>query len=159
MQPRWETRSLHELTRNVRTLDRTYVLIFVSFNSETPVEDWENEDLVGALYLWIAFTCLNREGQGTSRRRMFGLFKNQYDVSPASVSEWLAGAKCILVVDELNKIKMNSAIASFLKKNFLLQPGRGLVFSLHGVSLNGLLCDFMDGQGSGREIRTYSIFE
>jgi hypothetical protein len=152
-----KTRSLHELTQNVRTLDGTYALIFVSFNSETPVEDWENEDPVGALCRRIAFTSLNREGQGTSRRLFFNLFKEKYDVSPASVLEWLDGAKCILFVDELNKITMNGDIASFLKKNFLLQPGRGLVFSSHVVSLNGLLCDFMDGQGSGREIRTYSL--
>jgi hypothetical protein len=83
----------------VRTLDRTYALIFVSFNSETPVEDWENKDPVGALRWRIAFTSLNPEGQGTSRHLMFDLFKKKYDVSPASVLEWLAGAKCILFVD------------------------------------------------------------
>ena len=153
-----KTRSLHELTRELRAVDGSYAIIFVSFNSETPIEEWENEDPCRALCRRIAFTSLKREGQlPSSRRLMFQLFKKNYDVSPASVLDWLDGAKCILVVDELNKITMNVAIASFLKNNFLLQPGRGLVFSSHVVSLNGLLCEFMDGQGSGREIRTYSL--
>ncbi len=152
-----KTSSLHELIRKVRAVDDSYALIYVSFNSETPVEEWENENPLGALCKRIVFTSLNQEEQGTSRHLQFDNFKTQYDVSPASVVKWLDTEKCILVVDELHKITMNEEIASSLKHNFLLRPGRGLVFSSHVVSLNSLLCEFMDGQGSGREIRTYSL--
>jgi hypothetical protein len=163
-----KTRSLHELTQELRAVDGSYAIIFVSFNSETPVEGWENEDPVGALCRRIAFASLNREWftsvnddqEGkvpSSRRLMFELFRKKIDVSPESVIDWLGRAKCILIVDELNKVTMNATIATFLKKHFLLEAGRGLVFSSHVVSLNGLLAEFMDGQGSGREIRTYAL--
>jgi hypothetical protein len=152
-----KTRSLHELAQAVRAADKTYALIFVSFNSATPVEVWENDDPLGALCRRIAFTALKRDEQVPSRSDMFNRFNTHYDVSPQSILDWLGTTKCILFVDELNKILMNAPVATFLKNNFLLHSGRGLVFSSHVVSLNALLCDFMDGQGSGREIRTYSL--
>jgi hypothetical protein len=78
-------------------------------------------------------------------------------VKNRSWKQWLGNQNYILVIDELNKISMDGHIAKFLKHNFLLPSGRGLVCSSHVVSLNGLLAGHMDGQGSGREIRTYPL--
>ena len=78
-------------------------------------------------------------------------------VEPESICEWLAGKKCLLLIDEINNIKgfkekqsgrdpesPESVFADFLRDNFLRTPGRYFVFTSHLVSTSLALKVYLD---------------
>jgi hypothetical protein len=110
--------------------DLSCAIVSVSFNSATPLQSWEETDSpVKALCRRIAFAALKREANDETQGERFVRFMLIYgNVDTELVVEWLGAQRCILLIDELNKVQMDSGIAKFLKNNFLLRAGRGLVF-------------------------------
>ena len=145
-----KSRSLQELavaiTSSTEDATSAYRIVKISFNTDTPIEEWEQKNPLQALCVRIAFAAR----KDTSV--IFEIFKLSVNVARESVVGWLGvGTKCILMIDELNRLHLNTSVAEFLKSNFLIPAGRGLVFTSHVVSLNSTLSDYMDS-ASNREI-------
>eukprot|EP00978_Attheya_sp_CCMP212_P035114 scaffold150993_cov63-Attheya_sp.AAC.1 len=117
-----KTRSLHELCKYFRHRNPEYAIIFVSFNSATPIQPWEKEQSMNALCLRIAFAASSKiAGSDEERGGLFDTFRTFSTADHQSVVQWLGKKECILIIDELNKVTMDSATAMFLKNNFLLR--------------------------------------
>lgn len=145
-----KSRSLQELavaiTSSTEDATSAYRIIKISFNTDTPIAEWEQKNPLQALCVRIAFAAR----KDTSV--IFEIFKLSVNVARESVVGWLGvGTKCILMIDELNRLHLDTTVADLLKSNFLTSAGRGLVFTSHVVSLNNTLCDYMDS-ASNREI-------
>jgi hypothetical protein len=152
-----KTRALYELALVFKEQHPRCAIVSVSFNSQTPLRPWEKDDPLPALCRRIAFAAMfGRSESKLGVDFLFGKFIDSYEVSPQSVVDWLGSEPCLLMIDELNKVTMDTATALFLKHHFLVRASRGFVFSSHVVSLNKLLSDYMDSE-SNREIRTYKL--
>ena len=142
-----KSRSLQELAVAI-TARKAYHVIKISFNSDTPIEREELQNPLRALCVRIAFATRKDKNPSVT----FQIFRLSTNVSEKSVVDWLGvGTKCILMIDELNRLGLNSPalgerVALFLKRNFLIPAGRGLVFTSHVVSLNATLSDYMDSK-------------
>ena len=138
-----KSRSLQELavaiTGSTDSAISAYRIIKVCFNSSTPIEEWEQKNPLQALCMRIAFSARN------DTTSIFQKFKLSVNVAKESVEDWLGrDVKCILMIDELNRLRQDRSVAEFLKNNFVVPAHRGLVFTSHVVTLNGTLCDYMD---------------
>jgi hypothetical protein len=134
-----KTRSMMELVKEIRKQDSTYGIMYVTLNTATPLKLTEQQDPVTELCVRIAFAAL--KDRKPHDRKEFLQFCQTNTIDEAWVEKWLNGKKCILFIDELNLLqrKIDKPLASFLKSNFLLESGRGLVFSSHVASLSTLM--------------------
>ena len=133
-----KTRSMKEIAAEICRQDPSYGVVFVSFNTDTPLAETPVLDPLGELN--------DRSLNPSEELREFEEFSTQKKVRPGWVKEWLGDQKCILFIDELNLLfESNKApeVCKFLKTHFLLQSGRGLVFSSHLASISTKLVDFM----------------
>lgn len=149
-----KTRSIKEIVKKVRETREDYGLVFVTFNSETPLAKPMYHDPIGELCVRIAYAALKEKGEGGFRE-----FYSSNEVGKEWVEKWLQSPKgqpmkkCILFVDELNLVldKADDGLASFLKENFVCPEERGLVFTSHVASTNTRLAEFMSSPGN-REV-------
>lgn len=139
-----KTRSMMELMKQIRREDPSYGIIYVTFNTSTPLQGESGlQDPVAEICVRIAFAAL--KSRGAHDVQEFLDFSEGYTVGQEWVKDWLKKEKCILFVDELNLIQssMDSSFANLLKTTFLFPAGRGLVFSSHVASLSEDLSSFM----------------
>ena len=147
-----KTRALSEIAQSFRGLKvgggegKKLVVIRISCNAETPVDEWEQEDPLGALCRRIAFAgMINRNFNNT--RTQFEDWK-KVQVSSEAIVKWLDGYPCLLLVDELNKLtleghKKGKSWGPFFRDNFLAPLKRYLGFTSHLVTTTMLLREFM----------------
>ena len=135
-----KTRTLYELAKVFHELRPGVAVIFVSFNNDTSIADWELEDPVGALCRRIAFAALDIESPASEDWKRFA---NTY-VTSEDVIAWLGKTPCLLLIDELNLLHCGKEVAGFLKDHFLSTMGRYFVFSSHVVPASELLSKFLD---------------
>ena len=150
-----KTRALFEITRAFRTRHANCAVIFISFNDQTMVKDWEQADPVGAICRRIAFAAW--KGGNT-----FDQFCSTYSVDSNDIIRWLGKSFCLLLIDELNQLSTfqstsNRAgsgftVANFIKEHFLLPQNRFLVFSSHVLSTTGELTAYMETASSRQVI-------
>jgi hypothetical protein len=143
-----KTRALEELAHSLRKGQPGLSVVFVSFNNYSVIKEWEHADPVSALCRRIAFAALNLPHPS----------KHDYDafaktlVTVDDVVTWLHGSKCVLLIDELNLLKMSKSHAAdftdFLKTRFLLDAGRFFVFSSHVMPSSESLSNFMDNMSN-----------
>lgn len=149
-----KTRSMVELASEVRKHDSSYGIVYVTFNTNTSLMETPVRDPMAELCVRIAFTALKDRSEPSDKKRKFLEFSRATRVSPTWVEHWLGTQKCILFIDELNLLQdsIGAKVAIFLKQHFLIQSGRGLVFSSHVASFNNLLVDFMSSRSKRRVI-------
>ena len=130
-----KTRALLELAKALR--DRCVPTIFVSFNdfSDCSHEIDDGHSSLDMLCRRIAFAVRPARLRTGAPADDFKLFRNS-NISSDEISSFLSDRQVILLIDELNKVKMDRNLALFLKENFLVQPGRYYVFSSHLSSTN-----------------------
>jgi hypothetical protein len=142
-----KTRALKELAHSLRKQDSKLVVIFISFNDYSAIQEWEHGDPVSALCRRIAFAALNIRRPN----------KDDYDafahtlVTGHDIRTWLGDSPCVLLIDELNLLNMTkpqaALMADFLKTHFLIRSGRFFAFSSHVVPSSESLSSFMDHVG------------
>jgi hypothetical protein len=142
-----------ELTKAIRDKDSSYGIVYVTFNTATPLQHKPVTDPMGELCVRIAFAAL--KGRTPHNAHEFYKFSSENKVDEKWVKDWLGNQKCIILIDELNVLQdaIDADLASFLKNNVLLQSGRGMVFSSHVPSLNRKLSDLMNSDRN-REVIT-----
>ena len=152
-----KTRSMVELAGEVRRQDPSYGIVFISFNTDTPLGDKKTNNPTGELCVRIAFAAYKQRKQPGDEEGFVEFYK-AYNVDNEWVESWLGNSKCILFVDELNMLEecIGSDTVAFLKRNFLLREGRGLVFSSHVAQLSQDLSVFMDSR-SDRKVVTIPL--
>eukprot|EP00978_Attheya_sp_CCMP212_P024156 scaffold75504_cov56-Attheya_sp.AAC.1 len=145
-----KTRSMKELAKRIRAEDDEYAIVFISFNTGTPLAA-NPRNPIDEVCIRIAFAALKLEG-GLDYED-FDNFYSKNEVSKEWVKEWLGSEKCILFIDELNLLqdRIDKNVAVFLKEYFVLRKGRGLVFASHLATLQNKLADFMFSE-SNREV-------
>ncbi|KAG7361112.1 hypothetical protein IV203_036212 [Nitzschia inconspicua] len=147
-----KTRSMVELARKVREEDESYSIVFVTFNTDTPLHSKdEQRDPVEELCIRIAYAAFKeKKSTPTDFRRFYA----NYTVGREWVEAWLQEAKCILFVDEINLLqdRIDGILADFLKVSFVLPAGRGFVFSSHRATVSRQLAEFMFSTSNGEVI-------
>jgi hypothetical protein len=139
-----KTRSLMELAHRLKTtLPDDVAVIFVSLDDFSTLRPWENDDQIGALCRRIAFYSLKD-------RVHYREFEHE-NVQMDTILPWLGTSKCVLLIDELNQFSLDSAVARFLKENFLVDAGRYFVFSADAVTTTTQLSQLMD-TNSNRDV-------
>jgi hypothetical protein len=141
-----------ELVKEIRKQDSSYGIMYVTLNTATPLTSSAQQDPVAELCIRIAFAALKR--RKPHDRKAFLKCCETNTIDQAWVKDWLKGKKCILFIDELNLLRhtIDEPLALFLKSNFLLDSGRGLVFSSHVASLSNELSTFMSSEGNRQVI-------
>eukprot|EP00522_Entomoneis_paludosa_P011916 CAMPEP_0172440764 /NCGR_PEP_ID=MMETSP1065-20121228/1375_1 /TAXON_ID=265537 /ORGANISM="Amphiprora paludosa, Strain CCMP125" /LENGTH=660 /DNA_ID=CAMNT_0013189773 /DNA_START=135 /DNA_END=2120 /DNA_ORIENTATION=- len=150
-----KTRALHELARSLSRVEHiNAAIIYVSFNGQTQLSPEEKLHPLEAVCRRIMYTATT----GKPNQSDFDSFAKSTAFRENDVNDWLGTSKCILLIDELNLIEstMDAEFATFLKKTFLMPPGRGLVFSSHVVSINDTLTNCMRSP-SDREVRIQKL--
>ena len=139
-----KTRALEELAHSLRKERPGLVVIFVSFNNYSRIRDWEYADPVAALCRRIAFAALSIEHPSDKDYDPFALTSVTMD----HIVTWLHDLPCVLLIDELNLLKMDKSeaeqLACVLKSHFLTSMGRFFVFSSHVMPSSERLSNFMD---------------
>jgi hypothetical protein len=116
-----KTRALKEIAHRLhRDLPGTAV-IFVSFNGNTGISEWEQADPLAALCRRIAFAARQRPDP-TKEMDQFEAFKFAV-ASSDQIKQWLGDTPCVLLIDELNLFSHlrdasfgpGTAFAAFLK--------------------------------------------
>ena len=149
-----KTRALHELASALRgNCDDTVAIIYISFNGQTELLPWEKDKPLQALCRRVLFTAL-----GEKDARGFHTFAESSEFRKEDVTEWLGNANCILLIDELNLVQtaMDDNFASFVKRTFMEDIGKALVFSSHVISVNNVLTSFMQS-ASERSVITKKL--
>lgn len=151
-----KTRAMMEIMAQIRRQDPSYSILFVTLNTATPlpkIHSLQKYDPVAELCVRIAFGAL--KSRQPYNREEFEEFSKHHSVDEVWVKDWLQDEKCILFIDELNLLQgsMDENMAEFLKNIFLLDKGRGLVFSSHVASISRKLATFMSSPGN-REVIT-----
>jgi hypothetical protein len=152
-----KTRSMMELMQQIRKKDPKYGILYVTFNTATPLQDSPSaHDPVAELCVRIAFAALKKRKPHDIKEFVDFCNKNTFDSK--WVEKWLREDKCILFIDELNLVQsiFDNPLAQFLKSNFLLGEGRGLVFSSHVASLSNKLSSFLESP-SNRQVITLTL--
>ena len=144
-----KTRALEELAHSLRKGQPGLSVVFVSFNNYSVIKEWEHADPVSALCRRIAFAALNLPHPS---KHDYDAFAKTLVVTVDDVVTWLHGSKCVLLIDELNLLKMSKSHAAdftdFLKTRFLLDAGRFFVFSSHVMPSSESLSNFMDNMSN-----------
>jgi len=109
-----KTRSLEELARALRDEDIPVLLITFSDYSTVSKESGEQGDPLSALLFRIAFVAMNKPPF------TFSIFRENYAVSEADIRAWLGKSKCVLLLDELNRLTALFEDANELKEKKLL---------------------------------------
>jgi len=138
--------------------------IYVSFNDNTTVQIWEQEDPLQALLRRIAFAASVDKVSSTNEGKE-ELFNKFLDKKPVweidSFLKWIDDAPCLLLIDQLNNLnaltKRNSDAAEdfglFLQRHFIGKKNRYLVFSSHLLGANVFFREYVDrSNGSCRSI-------
>jgi len=148
-----KTRSMVELAKEVRKQDSSYGIVYMTFNTNTPLMETPVQDPMAELCVRIAFAAFKDRSEPSGKRE-FLEFSRAEKASPEWVEDWLGNEKCILFIDELNLLQdsIGTKVAFFLKQHFLIQSGRGVVFSSHVASFSNLLVDFMSSPNDRKVI-------
>jgi hypothetical protein len=122
--PRVSRGGKHDLTKALRAQDVSYGILYVTFNTDTPLRlaDARLQDLLAEqLCVRIAFVALKDLKPGEDFER-FLAFDSTSKVDREWVENWLGTSKCIPLIDELNLLQssMDEKFATFLKETFLL---------------------------------------
>ena len=155
------------------------LLIRISCNDYSSIEDWEQDDPCRALCRRIAFVVKNRDKDSEALKEAWEGFNKT--ASKSVIDEWLGDEPCILMVDELNQLKAltkeeeNEKITPeekrkritstkecvlWMKKKFMGKLNRYAVFTSHNISTANKLEDYLDPQTSdGKSLRVAIIEE
>jgi len=128
------TRALIELALRIKSQYPDVTAFRISFSHVTPLEDFEQDDLVGAVCRRIAFEARK------DKKTTFDDFL-KFSVTEKQIKAWLGDAPLVLFLDRINYAealsvtdsKVGTEFASFLKKHFLSPRNRYLVFSSNTV--------------------------
>ena len=149
-----KTRAMSEIAFALKKKHPEWVILNISLNDNTLIDEWEQVDPVKALCRRIGFAALKgRDFERTSDE--FQQFTK--DVSPDMIKAWLSDSPSVLLVDELNKLSLfktespsmggsGQVCATWLKREFLVNSGRYLVFSSHVFTTTHQLSEFMDNE-------------
>eukprot|EP00978_Attheya_sp_CCMP212_P004036 scaffold8672_cov50-Attheya_sp.AAC.2 len=131
-----KTRALYELAHKLRE-DMSIATLFVSFNdfSDCQSEIDRGDSSLDMLCRRIAFAARPLENRCESAQDDFKKFIN-FCVSPDEVKAWIGKESIVLLIDELNRVVMDEAVAQFLKMEFCVSKGRYYVFSSHTSATN-----------------------
>ena len=146
-----KTRALKEVGRWLK--NRGIPCLYISFMGETTYIS-EETDPTKALTRRIARALCPPQSLGAGEYP---------DFTPEEVLAHLGRMRCVLLVDELNRLfvpapegnerTMFQIAGQFLRANFLDRKGRALVFTTHTASTTGVFKDYVDGAGlSGRRV-------
>ena len=130
-----KTRALYEIGIKFKELYPDCAVIYVCFNNDTAIQEQEQANPVKALCLRIAFAALKPDSPYSGDFRSFS--KNVI-VEENHIIKWLKQSPCLILVDELNRLKKavsDDQFAFFIKDVFLTQKGRYIVFSSHIISV------------------------
>jgi hypothetical protein len=151
-----KTRSLYEIAKFLKEQWKDTAVVYVTFNAWSEIQEWEQHDPVGALFRRIAFAALKGRSYKDSVKQ-YRYMKNQ-EVSKAWIEKWLGEQPCVLLIDELNKVKNlerpdsnSESLAKVLKDMFLTEKGRYFVFSSHLATTGDRLAEYMEST-SAREV-------
>jgi hypothetical protein len=118
-----KTRALEEMAQILRRKRPDVAVVFVSFNNYSVIREWEHADPVAALCRRIAFAALNITEPTKHNYDRFALT----DVTESDILRWLDDSSCVLLMDELNLLRMAQEqaqrLANFLKTHFLVDTG------------------------------------
>ena len=132
-----KTRALYEIAKICKEKIKVDSVIYVSFNDSTSLGEWEQQNPLQALCVRIAFAALRQSDPYRTKSEQFGQFLSRdFVVGPQQLLEWLGNSSAVLLVDELNNLRMltekqsseASAFGLFLKHHFL--GGKVSVFRL-----------------------------
>lgn len=156
-----KTRALLEIGQALRTAG--IVVIDVSFADYSDVEQWEQEDPLGALCRRIAFAGL--QGRNMLHSRAEWLDYKNTSVTGKQIRQWIGAQPCVLLIDELDALdglQVAGATASlsrgieelveFVQEVFIAPAGRYCVFTSHVVATAQLLERYMEPTHSGRDV-------
>ena len=129
--------------------------LVVSFNDSSDAKAVEQDNPLAALTRRIAFAAYT----GKKTAKNFNDIFRPMVVSDESIRKWLGQTRCVLLMDELNKLEnlanptaesQRSAerFAEFLKDNFLKSAGRYFVFTTHEVFIKRKLSNLMDSKSN-----------
>jgi hypothetical protein len=110
-----KTRTLKEISRKFQEQYKDIFVIFISFNDWTEFYEKVEADPLVALCRRIALVSLKDqipENDFTSFLK--------YNVTPNSVLDWLGDNKCLLLIDELNKINCLTDAKTRKRQNLLI---------------------------------------
>ena len=130
----------------IRYVPMTSSLIQIDLSKSGPMTltSWENQqNPLVALCVRIAYAVRNQR-QDNMASISFEQFRTFYQVDPTSLLHWLKEKPCILIIDELDQLNVTRDVALFLKKNFLIPAGRGLVFTSTTVAFNAIFASLTD---------------
>jgi hypothetical protein len=97
-----KTRALKETSKALRkVLPLDTAIIFVTFNGNTSLVDWEQLDPVGALCCRIAFAARKAVDERPEAEQ-WAAFRDAFVVTRAAIEHWLGRSPCVLLMDELN---------------------------------------------------------
>ena len=129
--------------------------LVVSFNDSSDAKAAEQDDPLAALTRRIAFAAY----KGKKTAKNFNDIFRPMVVSDESTRKWLGETRCVLLMDELNKLenlvnptaeskRLAEKFAEFLKDNFLKSAGRYFVFTTHEVFIKRKLSNLMDSKSN-----------
>lgn len=143
-----KTRALQEIARKLKADLPETAVVYVTFNDSSNLQQWEQDDPLGALCRRIAFASFrHRDFEDSEQYENFATAR----VSSDEIIAWLGTTPCILLIDELNLLvelnKRDSSVAiefAFFLRTFLTLENRYFIFSSHVLSTTGRLMDFME---------------
>lgn len=169
-----KTRFLYEIANEMRGYNKSIgsnvACIYVSFNDYSSLEPWEHDDPLQALLRRIAFEARRKESDDPTKGRtqLFSDFVNTEPTwSEESFLEWIGSTPCLLLVDELNNLRLLKETGDckaardfcrFVKKNFIGMKNRYFLFSSHVVSALPFFAMYLDAShGSSRSVELQEL--
>lgn len=110
-------RSMVELAKEVQKQDSSYGVVYMTFNTNTPLMESPVQDPMAEICVRIAFAAFKHWLEPSDEKGKFREFSRAKTVSQEWIEDWLGNQKCILFVDELNLLQESivSQVALFLK--------------------------------------------
>ena len=155
-----KSRALREIAQRLKTTipkvtGKPVIIIMVTFGDYSPIVRPDDEDPLQALLQRMVF-----EVQSTSqanKESAYLLFRSKnYYIDEAQIwQHWLDDAQAILLIDELNNLLPNAndthLFGAFIRSQFVIRPGRYLIFSTNIRSTLRSFVNVVDNSPSGRD--------
>ncbi len=117
-------------------------VVMITFNGWTPLTLHERDPLQSVLNRIAYSVCQD----GTLVWNDF--FGPNFSVSSETIHQWVGSNQCVLLIDELNKLMVESSpalkeVSTFLKSTFLDTHGRYFIFTSHVSDTTTKLAAYM----------------
>lgn len=144
-----KTRAMLELAKSLQLAG--HPVIYIEFNTATPLVRSETEDPVCAVVNRIAYAIATPTALSGRSFLNRTTHKPRFQTTMEEISIWLGSRPCILCIDELNRLippeqegsQAMRDLATFLKRKFLDLSGRYLIFTSHVLATTEKLISFM----------------